>query len=66
MGCASAGVWCRMVTAVRVIWKQGRRQVGLRHVGTGRNSGGVALLVAAAWEFVNAGQGPLPDVSDDR
>lgn len=53
-------------TAVRVIWKQGRRQVGLQHVGTGRNPGEVALLVAAAWEFVNAGQEPLPDVGNDR
>lgn len=53
-------------TAVRVIWKQGRRQVGLQHVGTGRHPGEVALLVAAAWELVNAGQESLPGVGNDR
>lgn len=53
-------------TAVRVLWKQGRRQVGLRHVGTGRSDAEIALLVAAAREVINAGQEPLPGVAEDR
>jgi len=53
-------------TAVRVVWKQGRRQVGLQHVGTGRTPGDVALLVGAAWEIVHAGQDLLPGVADGQ
>ncbi len=53
-------------TAVRVLWKQGRRQVGMRHIGTGRTEAEIALLVAVAWEVINSGQEPLPDLEDAR
>lgn len=51
--------------AVRVLWKQGRRQVGMRHVRTGRSDAEVALLEAAAWEIINAGQDPFSGVAED-
>lgn len=52
-------------TAVRVLWRQGRRQVGMQHVGTGRTEAEVALLVARARELITAGEDPLPDLAVD-
>lgn len=46
-------------TAVRVLWKQGRRQVGMEYIGSAHSEAEIALLVAAAWEVVHAGQDPL-------
>lgn len=53
-------------TAVRVLWKQGRRQVGMEHMGTGRTVEEIALLVAAARRRITAGQDVLPGIAEDR
>ena len=51
-------------TAVRVLWKQGRRQVGMEHLGTGRSEEEIALLVSAARERITAGQDVLPGLAE--
>jgi len=46
-------------TAVRVLWKQGRRQVGMEYVGSAHAQAEIDLLVKAAWDVVHANQDPL-------
>ena len=53
-------------TAVRVLWKQGRRQVGMQYLGSAHTEAEIALLVTAAHQIINAGQEPLPGVSGDQ
>ena len=53
-------------TAVQVVYKEGRRRVDLKHIGSAHSEAELGLLMAKAREVKDAGQGELGIFSEGK